>query len=179
MARTLGIRAKLGRAFQCVIHSDTSPSAALHRMATGCWSYHDFHFHQYGTPEWLTLAQVRALRAGRQLPLSGPEHATWKLILLCEAGVLDPLPVAADPLPDGISGLTRHVYERLLFLLGCRWHYSYGAPVPFDCKFAAALCEVPVRSAREAIDELNEIEAIHVVGKQNRTRLWLPAGVAE
>ena len=68
-----------------------------------------------------------------------------------------------------------------MFLLGCRWNYDHGEPAPFTREFAAALCEIPVREAREAIDELKELGAITVVATYGRgvkqPRLWLPAGI--
>jgi hypothetical protein len=108
------------------------------------------------------------------------EHATWKLILLVEAGLLPLIPVRASQLPVA-DALLAQVYERFLFLLGCRWNYQYGAPAPFTRDFAAALCETTVREARDAIDRLKDLGAIYVAQEQPRgikkLRLWLPDGV--
>jgi hypothetical protein len=174
MAQALGIGAQLGRPFLCVLHPERHPSAALHRAESGDWLYHDFHAHKYGGREWLTLAQVRAIRAGRTSRLSGPEHATWKLILLAEAGVLPQRSVPAPHLPPDTPPSIQHVSERFLFLLGCRWNYDHGDPAPFDRRFAAALAEVSERVARRAIEQLIRLNAISVAGMDGRTRLWLP-----
>ena len=100
MARELGITAPLATPFPCVLHPDGNPSAALHPTAdTGEWLYHDFHAARHNAKEWLSLAQVRAALAGRVGKLSPSEHATWKLILLVEAGLLPLAPVPAIPLP--------------------------------------------------------------------------------
>jgi hypothetical protein len=185
MARVLGITAPLGTAFPCVLHPDCNPSAALYPTAdTGEWLYHDFHAARHNAGEWLSLAQVRAALAGRVGKLSPSEHATWKLILLVEAGLLAPITVPATPLPIGTVALVQHVYERFLFLLGCRWNYDYGAPVPFSRQFAAALCDVTERDARAAIEELECLGAIYVVATQRvggarNLRLWLPRGVED
>ena len=178
MARVLGIPAQLGRPFRCVIHTERNPSASLYELPSGVWLYHDFHANRHAAKEWLTLAQVRAVQAGRTLPLAAPEHATWHLILLAEAGVLPPATVPAAPLPRETAGFVAHVYERFLFLLGCRWNYDHGRPAPFDRRFAAALAQVPERTAREAIEELQRLEAIYVADRVGRTRLWLPAGIS-
>jgi hypothetical protein len=183
MALALGISAPLGSAFSCAIHPERNASAALHRAEeTGEWLYHDFHARRHNGAEWLSLAQVRAAMAGRTAGLSAPEHATWKLILLVEAGLLPLIVVAAAPLPAGSDPLVAHVYERFLFLLGCRWNYQYGAPAPYTREFAAALSTVSVRDARDAIDELARLGAIYVattqpIGGTRRLRLWLPHGI--
>ena len=85
--------------------------------------------------------------------------------------------VPARPLPAESSPVVQHVYERFLFLLGCRWNYTPDAPVPFARDFAAALCQISEREARAAIDELIEIEALSPAGKHGpRTRLALALG---
>jgi hypothetical protein len=183
MAQALGISAPLGTAFPCVIHRERNPSAALHPASeTGEWLYHDFHAGRHGSPEWLSLAAVRAAIAGRTQQILGPELATWKLILLVEAGLLSLVAVPAPPLPIGTGAVLRHVYERFLFLLGCRWNYEYGAPAPFTRQFAAALCSVTEREARDAIEELESLGAIYAAstraaGGVKRLRLWLPGAI--
>jgi hypothetical protein len=176
MATALGISTKLGSRFCCVLHQEENPSAYLYQAKeSGDWLYHDFHGRSRGGEEWLTLARVRAQLAGRNGALSAPEHATWKLILLVEAGLLPLVAVSARPLPEASEPVVSHVYERFLFLLGCRWNYTYGAPAPFTRDFAAALCGISERAARYAIDELIEIGALAAAGKEGRMRLWLPA----
>jgi Bifunctional DNA primase/polymerase, N-terminal len=180
MARALGITAALGHPFTCVLHRERNASASLHSAyESGDWLYHDFHAGRHGSPEWLTLAQVRAMQAGRGPKLSPSEHATWKLILLAEAGLLPPMPVAAQPLPAGVNGVVLHVYERILFVLGCRWNYTHGAPMPLERNFVAAICEVPERLARFAIDQLQDLGSIYVAEYHGRTRLWLPTSSHE
>jgi hypothetical protein len=178
MAAVLGIDAPLGHPFRCVIHPDRNASAALRPAdGTGHWLYHDFHAARHGAAPWLTLAHVRAARAGRTSKLAAPEHATWKLILLAEAGVISPCAVPALPLTPYASAIARHVYERFLFLLACRWNHTHGQPAAFDRRFAGCVCQISEREAREAIDELKRIEAIWIAGHHHRTRLWLPAGI--
>jgi hypothetical protein len=145
---------------------------------TGEWLYHDFHAPARGGAEWLSLAQVRAQLSLRGPKLSPAEHATWKLVLLDEAGLVPRQRVPADRLPDDADALVAHVYERFVYLLGCRWNYEHGKPAPFERKFAAAFCDLPVRAARFAIDELKRLGQLVLVSHHGRTRLWLPAGVA-
>ena len=185
MARVLGITAPLGTAFACVLHPDRNPSAALHPAAgSGEWLYRDFHASRHDAAEWLSLAQVRAALAGRTGRLSAAEHSTWKLILLVEAGLLPLIAVAAAPLPAGTDVVVCHVYERFLFFLGCRWNYEHGAPAPFTRDFAAALCGISIRDARDAIDELKQLGVIYVgatqpAGGARTLRLWLPRGIEQ
>jgi hypothetical protein len=178
MAAALGIDAPLGHTFRCVIHDDTQPSAALYQAPqTGHWLYHDFHAPAYGDPEWLNLAQVRARRATRNGELSSVELATWKLILLVEARLLPLVPVPAAPPAPTLSADAQHVYKWFLFLLGCRWHYTHGAPAPFSRTFASCLTGLSEKRTSAAIKELTRCEQICVAERQGRLRLWLPAGV--
>jgi hypothetical protein len=177
-ARALGIDAPLGRPFRCVLHPEAHASASLHRAEeTSEWLYHDFHHGRHGGGEWLTLPQVRALQAGRVLPLGASEHATWALILYVEAGVLAAQAVPARPLPASVDPVARHVYERFVFLLACRWNYHHGQPAPLERGFTGCLCTLPERVARQAIDYLHRYGHIYIAGRHGRTRLWLPAGV--
>ena len=179
MARALGIESPLGKPFRCILHEERNASACLVEVAeSGEWLYHDFHGPARGGLEWMSLAQVRAQLSHRGPRLGPAEHATWKLVLLDEAGLVPCQPVPADRLPQGVHGVVRHVYERFLYLLACRWNYGYGEPAPFERNFAAAFCELPVKTARFAIDELRRLEQLVLVGYHGRTRLWLPAGVA-
>jgi hypothetical protein len=82
MCRALGISRWDGTAFHCLLHEEKHPSASVFQLEDGTYHYHDWH----ATPQWLTFAQVRAALAGRP-GARGPELATWKLILLAEAGV--------------------------------------------------------------------------------------------
>jgi hypothetical protein len=179
MAKALGIEAPLGKPFHCILHEEKNASACLvQARETGEWLYHDFHASARGGAEWLSLAQVRAQLSRRGPKLSAPEHATWKLILLDEAGLAPCQTVPAARLPEGACGTVEHVYERFLYLLACRWNYEPGAPAPFARDFAAALCGRPVKAVRFAIDELHRLGQLVLVGHHCRTRLWLPAGVA-
>lgn len=179
MAKALGIEAPLGKPFRCILHEEKNASAVLTQAAeSGEWLYRDFHAPARGGAEWLSLAQVRAQLSRRGPTLSAPEHATWKLVLLDEAGLVPRQAVAADRLPGEVPAPLAHVYERFVYLLGCRWNYDHGAPAPFERKFAAAFCGVPEKTARVAIEELERLKQIVVVADHGRTRLWLPAGVA-
>lgn len=177
IARSLGVDAPLGHPFPCPLHPERNASACLYRAREGEWLFRDFHASKHGAPEWLTLSQLRAAIAGRSTELSPSEHCTWLLISLVEAGVLQPVQVPARPLPPDVGGAARHVYERFVFLLSCRWNYDYGDPAPFTRDFAAALCNLPERAAREAIEELQRREFLCLAGRHGRSRLWLPAGV--
>jgi hypothetical protein len=178
MAKALGIEAPPGKPFHCILHQEKNASACLvQARETGEWLYHDFHGPAHGEPEWLSLAHVRAQLSRRGPKLGAPELATWKLVLLDEAGLVPCQTIPADQLADGTNAFVAHVYKRFLYLLGCRWNYEYGAPAPFERNFAGAFCGLPERAARSAIDELKRLEQLVLVGYHGRTRLWLPAGV--
>jgi hypothetical protein len=67
---------------------------------------------------------VRAsLAFGRALRLRGPSVATWQLRLLVEAGILQPYPVSARPLPSDVRPAVRTVYDGFLLLF---WLLAQG-----------------------------------------------------
>jgi hypothetical protein len=178
-ALVLGTTTPPGQPFHCVLHDERNASASLVRaVKTGEWLYHDFHAGRHQSPEWLTLPQVLALKAGRSLPLSASEHATWALILYVEAGVLAPVQVPAQPLPTDVDPVSRLVYDRVIFLLACRWNYDHGDPVPLERRFVAAIANLDEWVARRAIDDLHQRGHIYVADRAGRTRLWLPAGIS-
>jgi Bifunctional DNA primase/polymerase, N-terminal len=176
MCKALGIPHWDGEPFHCVLHEEKKPSASVFQFEDGTHHYHDWH----AKPEWLTFAQVRAGLSGRP-GARGPELATWKLILLAEAGVLTAQPIDAPELSDSATDLARHLYERLLFVLGCRWNYSPGEPMPFSQRFGAAVCGLSPAQVWRAMRELERLGVIEIVGSTGEGRratcLWLPAGV--
>ena len=165
-----------GRPFKCILHEEEHPSATVFPVDDGTFHYHDWH----EQPEWLCFAQVRAKLAGRHGPLSKSELATWKLVLLAEAGIL-PAQVVGDSPPSTASREARAVYDGLCFVLGCRWNYTYGDPLPFSRRFGTAACRMSARDFSVAFRELERIGAIRRVGSvgqgRQETPLWLPAGV--
>ena len=126
------------------------------------------------------LNGCRSLRCERSKVAAdrGSVRRSTRLGSFDEAGLVPCQPVHADPLPQRANGVVRHVYERFLYLLACRWNHGYGEPAPFERTFAAAFCELPVKTVRFAIDELRRLEQLVLVGHHGRTRLWLPAGIA-
>jgi hypothetical protein len=178
MCRALRIPYWDGSPFHCLLHEEEHPSASVFQFEDGTYHYHDWH----AKPEWSTFAQVRAALAGRP-GARGPELATWKLILLAEAGVLPAQPVTAAPLPASASEDARGLYECLLFVLGCRWNYSPGEPMPFSQRFGAAiggLSQSRVWRAMRELERLGLLERAGATGKGRRqTPLWLPNGVRD
>lgn len=110
MAYALGIPSpEVGRPFHCIIHSERKPSASLFKTSEGCILYHDFHAARHGDPKWLTLAQLRARKAGSAWKgqMTAPVHSVWKLLLLVEAGILPPATVKLPPLSRYSSPILR------------------------------------------------------------------------
>jgi len=171
LAAALGITVPLGRSFRCVLHADRRASATLWRRDEGVpFLYHDWH----RGSRWLSLALVRASLAGRP-NARGPELATWKLRLLAEAGLVEPVHVECVT-GDGLDERSRLVYARFLFLLGCRWLVSPGEPAPFTWRFGAAWCGLPERRFADGFAELRRLGLVKPAGVVGRTFLWLPGG---
>jgi hypothetical protein len=178
MTAVLGVPPlSLGRAFSCVLHADKTPSATLWRPAEGeRIVYHDWH-RRGGPREWLSLAQVRATLAGRP-HASGPELAIWKLRLLAEADLLDPVELIAPSLPDGADEVLQRVWRGFLFLVGCRWAHEPGVGAPFARRFAAAWCGLSEWDVREAFGRLTRLGLVLPAGEYGRDPLWLPFAAA-
>ena len=175
MAAALGIPPlPYGTAFDCVIHGDRNPSAALWRAENGSVLYHDFH-RRGREGEWLSLAQVRAARVGRPFAC-GPELAVWKLRLLVEAGLLEPVSLEAH-VPGGEEEFVGAVWRGFLLLVGCRWLVEPGAGAPFARRFASAWCELPEWQLREGFGRLVRLGLVVLAGEESGLALWLPSGL--
>jgi len=102
--------------FRCVLHPEKSASASLYQSKSGDWLYHEL---AWPSPRLRRMADPRPStrsQGGKDRQARRPEQATWKLILLLEAGLLQPAQVPAARLWAETSDMTRHVYERFLFL---------------------------------------------------------------
>jgi Bifunctional DNA primase/polymerase, N-terminal len=178
MCRALGIPYWDGKPFRCLLHEENQPSASVFPLADGTYHYHDWH----AKPEWSTFAQVRAALAGRP-GAKGSELATWKLILLAEASVLPARPLIATPVPVDASDHARLVYGRFLFVLGCRWNYTYGDPMPLSERFGAAITQLSPSQVWWASHELKRLGRLIPVGTtsngRQQTDLLLPHGVID
>jgi hypothetical protein len=118
---------------------------------------------------------VRAsLAYGQALRLRGPSVATWQLRLLVEAGLLEPYPVPARPLPLAAPPAARTVYEGFLLLLGCKWWHTPQAPTTFAWRFAAAWCGLEARQTEEAMHWLLARSWLRQVELYRAMPLYLP-----
>jgi hypothetical protein len=175
VAAALGIPGEVGRAFRCILpgHREMRPSASLSLNSVGIPVYFDWH--ERGGLKVLTLPEVRAARAYREVKkLSAPELATWGLRLLVEAGILHAVRVEAAPLPSWEAPHVHQVYNGFLFLLGCKWLHTHGAPTAFSWRFAAAWCGVPQKLAGNAIHHLCYEGYMRIVDKAGPVALFLP-----
>jgi hypothetical protein len=162
----LGIRnVPLGTPVLCVLHPDNNPSAALWRDMNGVIKYHDFH--AQGPPlEWLTLAEVYAAQTTRNIrKLKGPEHATWMIRLLVDAGLIDPAPVPMLPLPPNALTTVRKVYKGICLLFACKWLHTPGEPTALAREFSAGWCKVAEGTAAKGIQTLVRERIITPVGE--------------
>jgi hypothetical protein len=176
-ARVLGVpTARVGQGFLCILpkHDERHPSASLHwDPKTGALQYRDWHAHSGA--EWYTLPDVRAsLACGHAMRLRGPSVATWQLRLLVEAGILEPYPVPARPLPPEVRPAICKAYDGFLFLLACKWWHTPQAPTPFTWRFAAAWCGLGERHAGEAMQWLLAHGFLRQVGKHRNMALFWP-----
>ena len=166
----------VGHAFVCVLpgHTEAHPSASLHwDPHIGALQYRDWHARS--GVAWYTLPDVRAsLAYGRALRLRGPSVATWQLRLLVEAGLLEPYPVPACPLPPGVDPAVRRVYAGFLLLLGCKWWHTPQAPTTFAWRFAAAWCGLGEWHVGDAMQWLLAQGFLHQVGRYRNMALFLP-----
>jgi hypothetical protein len=156
-AASLGVPIKrVGHAFRCILpeHAEDHPSASLHwDPRTSLLQYRDWHARS--GVAWYTLPDVRAsLAYGHAMRLRGPSVATWQLRLLIEAGILEPYPVPARPLPLGVDPAICRVYAGFVSLLGCKWWHTPEVPTPFSWRFAAAWCGLGERHIGEAMQWL-------------------------
>jgi hypothetical protein len=167
---------RLGHAFLCVLpgHEEAHPSASLHwDPQTGALQYRDWHARS--GVAWYTLPDVRAsLAFGHALRLRGPSVATWQLRLLVEAGLLEPSPVPACPLPSTVRPSIRRIYEGFLFLLACKWWHTPQASTTFAWRFAAAWCGVETRQVEQAMPWLLAHGWLRQVGTYRQMALFLP-----
>jgi hypothetical protein len=176
-AGVLGVpTARVGQGFLCILpgHEERHPSASLHwDPKTGGVQYRDWHTRD--RVDWYPLPDVRAsLAFGHAVRLRGPSVATWQLRLLIEAGILDPYPVSARPLPPKVRPTVRTVYNGFLFLLACKWWHTPQAPTPFAWRFAAAWCGLGARHVGEAMHWLLAQGFIRQVGRHRQMALFLP-----
>jgi len=158
---------ELGQPFRCFLpgHADERPSASFGRSDGGFFYYHDFHARDPGL-RLLTLAEVHhAQVTGRIAKLSGPLHSVWKMRLLYDLGLLDPVDVPLPPLPANAYAATRAVYEGFRLLVGLRWRvYPDREPVTFTYPFVMGWCSVSESSARRGVRMLVATGVIAKVG---------------
>ncbi len=169
----------LWRHFPCVIPGHEG-EASLYRADNGVALYHDWH----DASKWFFLAEVFASQHyGHAVKFSNrwgkvqPELAVWKLRLLVETGLVEPLPGALRAiaaLPSGASPTAKKVYDGFCYLLGCKWLHTHGAPTAFTYRFASAWCGVKETQARDGIRELVERSIIVRSGLQVRPPLYGP-----
>jgi hypothetical protein len=178
MARVLGITARLGSSFRCVLHPDRQPSAALYQTEDGTWLYHDFHA-PVRDEQWLPLPIVFAMQKGRTGRLSDSEVLRWQARLLIDAGVLSPAETDLPRLRSDAPDAARWVYDGFRLLLGCKWLDDVGVSTTFSRRFAAAWCGISVHEAQEGIRWLEKHGYLVRVGEvdgqfKRGALLWLP-----
>jgi Bifunctional DNA primase/polymerase, N-terminal len=171
----------LERSFNCVLHRDRRASATLHRSEDGRILYHCFagcgHRFPRAIGGWLSFPAVLAWQAGRRRRLGRVELVLWRLRLLEEAGLLEPVKIATPGI-TGISENAQVIFAGFLRLLALRWLTTPGKPTPFVPGFAGPWCGVGPRQVQEGFEELRRLGVVRSAGTDPRgLRLWLPEGV--
>ena len=138
-----------GKAFLCRLpgHRERHPSAVLEIGTNDHLVYHDLHAKDGRELQVYTLPDLyRAQLLGRVLrpeeALSGPVLMPWWERLLVEVGYLEPVPVPARSLPADVLDSVRQVYEKFLYLCGCKWLYEPGQPTTFAVRFGMDWCGI-------------------------------------
>lgn len=176
-AQSLGIPSvPIGSAFRCILpgHDESTPSASLYRADNGIYVYHDWH--QRECAQFLTLAEVRASIAYKQLMTfkdARPELATWGIRLLTEAGILAPCEVQPLSLPRDAPMSAIKVAKGFRELLSCRWLYTPFAPAPFSRRFASAWCGMGGSQAGEGLTYLRDHGILRIVDRIRSIPLYL------
>jgi hypothetical protein len=170
--RALGIDARLGRSFACVIVGHDH-SARVHLSPKGYWQYRC-----HGATAGYGLAEVRAFLAyGGVRSISQVEAARWRELLDHEAGLLDREPLALL-VPGNASRAAKRIASGIGLFLGLRdpcW--PQDEPFLFAREFARAYCGVSDDVARRGVRELEDRGLIERAGKCGRAILWrLPQG---
>lgn len=164
----------LGKAFRCVVHPESHPSAALwpHRE-TGVLYYVEHH---YADEKRLTLPKLYARLHGWTGPLAKPSYRTWSLRLDVDAGIRAPVAVPVKEVPFDTPEDVRRLYEAFLHVFACKWHDDHGAPSAFSYRFAAAWSGLSKATVEKCFPELRALGLVHFAGHDGRgTALWLPA----
>ena len=131
---------QMERPFNCVVHPERHPSAALHVMRDLNVMYHDFHF--ASTPdkrEWWSIVDVLAtIATGRAQKLRGGTYVVW-LIREAAGATLFGLPeIHAAPLTDHAPPSAHEVHRAAILLFQCRAAFDPTQEVsPMTWRFIA------------------------------------------
>jgi hypothetical protein len=141
-------------------------------------------------PRALALLQSEGSNASalRERGLSSFPCTTrlWRIRQQAELGRIELPQIEVEPLPETATWKARVVFAGFRLVVACRWYDKPGKAAPFSERFAAVWCGLSRTQARRAITELRdlgamvEVERLDKPGgpKFNKTRLWLPRGVA-
>jgi hypothetical protein len=154
-AAVLGIDFRgLDENFLCVLHSENNPSACLTRAGNETIVYRDFHSQGSGN-EYMSLPDVRAsLAYGRLVRPKRVERMLWMLILLVQAGLVEPAAVPLPDLPPGAPEFARTAYSKLSLFLGARWLNANdeGQPFPLAVRLRHALFGLSHPQCKQAME---------------------------
>jgi len=167
---------ELYRDFKCVLHPESSPSAALIQGDNGVVVYHDRHCQGL---EILTLPELyAALVSGEARQIRRVELALWAQRLLVRAGVEEPVHVDLPDIP-GAPEHVRRVRRGFADLVAVKWAKFPGSPTAFSRLFASRWCGVSEAQAAEALKLLRARGVMKKAGAVpglygREAGLWLP-----
>ncbi len=163
--------------FRCVLHNDCL--ARLTKGGNGEIVYHDPRLEAFKRGFQTIPELAAALLTGTPRRLSRFEHATWRVRLLYQAGLLQ-LPLVAVPPVTSTSPVdVQKARDGFELLIRCRWFLKPGEPVPFTRGFVHSWCGIPSNVTRIVIEELIHQQVIFKFGDipsrhKNPTNLFLP-----
>jgi hypothetical protein len=115
--------------------------------------------------------------------MDGPTLAVWKIAMLADMGLVEPVDVPLRPLPDDASDDVRWLYEGIRRLLSLKWLYDNGAATACTWSFMADWTGMDERAVGAAMQALLRLRMIRQVGTHRATNgsamaLFLPTGKA-
>jgi hypothetical protein len=147
---------KIGEKFQCVLHEEEHPSAAIMRpkQPGDPYLYVDFHERENrkGFPLPLVYYRLKAGKEGEAVEqLPAPSFLVWSLRLLRDAGVIEAVKLEAARLPEKVNDSVRTVYEGFRDLLSLKFLVDANDPSPYTWRFAQAWVGLSRRAVEKAM----------------------------
>jgi len=160
---------RVGRTFNCPLHEEENPSAALYKTDNGVIGMKDFH----RSGAFYTLPQLYyEYKTGNDNRLRGASSLIWWIRLLKEVGFVEP-PRIMPPKPlEKLSKNQKILYKAFINLLELQQVYDPNQKAaPFSHRFAASwsgLKYESVRSAKRGLSKKKYIKKVEPGDRKTR-----------